>query len=425
MIIFIIYRKLMIKMNYSYSKNKSNKLPNIGINSEWLWFSIVFLFALNFWGKGHYLLICLFLIGFIVIFLKKCEFKFTFDLILIFSFATSYFLILSYYQYTGMFSIIIYLIGPIACFSIGYFIISPNNKLFERTILAVIFGLFLHGFFNMINYFQVYGINSIDGARTVPDIWTGINIAATLQGTYFSLISSLLFYSIILMKQRAYLFSNTIITCIIFSLISSFMLGNRTLIYILIISLIVNLLTFVFLNKLKINELVKVGSLVAILSLIVSLVFINNAFGLKEFILNSTWYERTESSELMEDSRFLIYQVAFNQMFDFPLGGHRMSFTYAHNLWLDVLHATGLIPFFFLLLYTLVSFKNIMGILISSRINIEKKVFFVSIYVGFILTFMVEPILEAVPFMFLMFILFNGMTKKIIDINNQAIGQLE
>lgn len=30
---------------------------------------------------------------------------------------------------------------------------------------------------------------------------------------------------------------------------------------------------------------------------------------------------------------------------------------------------------------------------------------------------MVEPILEAVPFMFLMFILFNGMTKKTLDLN--------
>lgn len=408
-------------MNYSFLNNKSNKLSDIRINGEWLWISIVFLLSLNFYDKASYLLICLILISLMVIFFENSTFKFTIDLFLIFLFTISYFIIRYNYQTAGMNSILVFLIGPIACFAIGYFIINKNNKVFEKTMLAAILGLFIHGFLNMIKYFQVYGFNSIEGTRAIPDIWTGISIAATLQGTYFSIISSLLFYSIFLKRQRAFIISNILIVCIIFSLISSFILGNRTMIFILIISFIVNFLIFIFLNKMKIKELAKVGSLVAILFLIVFFVYINNVFGLKEFLLNSTWYQRTESSSIVEDSRFVFFQIAISQMFDFPFGGYKMSFMYAHNLWLDVLHATGLIPFFFLLLYTLVSIQNLLGFIKISHISIDKKLFVVSIYLGFFLTFMVEPILEGVPFLFLIFILFNGMTKKYLDLNKHHI----
>lgn len=398
----------------NYSNHKSKKLRDIEINITSLWYSIVFLFALNFYNKASYLFICLVIISVIVIFLKECKFKITLDSVLIFLFSISYFLILSIYQPVGISTILIFLIGPIACFSIGYFIISENNKVFEKTMLAGILGLFIHGLFNMIKYFQVYGFNSIEGARVVPDIWTGISVAATLQGTYFSLISSLLFFNIILRKQSV--LSGTLITCIIFSLISSFILGNRTIVYILIFSFIVNFLVFIVISRMKIKKVVNIVSKISAVFLIVFIVYINNFFGLKEFILNSAWYQRSESNVLIEDPRFLIYQTAFSQMFDFPLGGYRMNFMYAHNLWLDILHATGLIPFFFLLLYTLVTVKNLLGILTVSGISLYKKIFTVSIYLGFFLTFMVEPILEAVPFMFLIFILFNGMTKKALDI---------
>ena len=73
-------------MNYYSLNNKPNKLRDIKINVEWLWYSIVFLFALNFYNKASYLLICLILISLVVIFLENCKFKITLDLILIFLF---------------------------------------------------------------------------------------------------------------------------------------------------------------------------------------------------------------------------------------------------------------------------------------------------------------------------------------------------
>ena len=121
---------------------------------------------------------------------------------------------------------------------------------------------------------------------------------------------------------------------------------------------------------------------------------------------------------LKEDPRKMVYQRALSQMFDYPFGGYKMSLglKYAHNLWIDVLYATGLIPFFFLVLYTIKSIQNIISIINNKTVDLQFKIVIFSIFSGCFLNFMVEPILEGVPFMFILFCLFNGMTRKYLDI---------
>lgn len=134
---------------------------------------------------------------------------------------------------------------------------------------------------------------------------------------------------------------------------------------------------------------------------------------------------------LREDPRILVYSRALSQMFDFPFGGYRMNLglAYAHNLWIDVLYAAGLIPFLFLLTYTLKSIINLISILnIDSMNNKDFKIFIFSIFVGYLLNFMVEPILEGVPYMFLSFCLFNGMIRKYLDVckdNNSNYSEMD
>ena len=94
--------------------------------------------------------------------------------------------------------------------------------------------------------------------------------------------------------------------------------------------------------------------------------------------------------------------------------------SYVHNLWLDVLYATGLIPFFFLIIYTFKSITNLIRLIIQKNTDVELKIFIFSIYTGFFLNFMVEPILEGVPYMFLSFCIINGMIRKQLDLYKQS-----
>lgn len=385
---------------------------------DWIWLVIVFLFSINLFEKGHLLLLLLLLVGLIVINYKESKFKITIDQLLIFLFSISYFVILSMHRSPGTGAMLIYLIGPITCYFIGYFIIKVDSKFIVKTMLSITLGLFLYGLLNMINYFQIYGFNpNLTGLRVVPNIWTGGVLTATLQGTYFALVSSLLFYSYILLKKGKYiLLPIIIIGCTIFSIISSFILGNRTLIVIVMVSFVISFLVYSFLERKNKKEFFKVLLYFSGLLSLIFIFFISNSFGLKDFVLHSTWYSRTETASMLDDARIKFYKIALSQMFDFPFGGYNMSFTYAHNLLLDVLNATGLIPFFFLLLYTLNSIKGVVNIIIYKSIDLQFKIFTLSIYLGFFLVFMVEPILEGVPYMFLLFILFNGMTNKYIEV---------
>ncbi|KWX87462.1 hypothetical protein AMQ83_12970 [Paenibacillus riograndensis] len=97
-----------------------------------------------------------------------------------------------------------------------------------------------------------------------------------------------------------------------------------------------------------------------------------------------------------------------------------IGLNYAHNLWLDVLYSTGIIPFFLLAIFTMLCIKNV--VYISKRRNVNKLFIFViiSVYAGYLLNFMVEPILEGVPYMFLSFCLLNGMIKKYFDLNKNT-----
>lgn len=406
-------------------ENRSNiEVHNIAFerkNLDWLWISIVFLFSLIFFAKSNQLFLGVLLIGGIVTIYKKSTFKVTTDLLIIWLFSITYYMILLYHGHGGgVGKIIAFMIGPIASFIIGYSIVKAENGFIFKTIMAVVFGNFVHGFLNMMMYFQLYGFTpSITGSRSIPDIWTGVSFTATLQGTYYTLMASLLFYvAVLLINKQRKLLALVIILAIGFSLIATFIMGNRTLVVIMFISFLASFLLYSILTKRNPKSIIKVITYISLFSLLLSFMYTENLLGIREFVEGSTWYFRSDLMVANEDPRLLVYRRAIAQMFDFPFGGYRMDLglSYAHNLWIDVLYATGLIPFFFLVVYTFKAIKNLRQLLKQENTDTQFKIFIFSIYTGFLLNFMVEPILEGVPYMFISFCLINGMIRKQIDV---------
>lgn len=393
-------------------------------NLDWLWFGLIFLFALNFLAKSNYLLLSVIATGIIVAIYKKATFKMTVDLLLIWLFSLSYFILLTYHGRGGIGAMFIYMIGPVGSFFIGYCILKSSNKFIFKTVMAIVFGNFIHGLLNMIMYFRLYGFtSSVIGARALPDIWTGKVLTATLQGTYYTMIASLLFYSIVLViNKKSKVLALVILLSIGFSLLATFVMGNRTLIAIMLITFLSNFLLYSALNKKSPKYITKNIAYIAILALGIYVIYTKNIFSIREFVEGSTWYMRSNIMVANEDPRLALYQRAISQMFDFPLGGYKMNLglSYAHNLWLDVLYATGLIPFFFLIIYTFQSIKNLIRLIKQKNTDVEFKIFIFSIYTGFFLNFMVEPILEGVPYMFLSFCIINGMIRKQLDLYKQS-----
>ncbi|WMX54275.1 hypothetical protein [Peribacillus sp. R9-11] len=382
------------------------------VKLDWIWLLLVFLFSLNLYNNAFYILIVTLLVGAGITYYKGSRFKVTVEFILLILFSFSYFLILHINSILGFFEMALYLFCPIGCFFIGYFIVQSKKKLIVNTIFAIAVGNFLYGTLNMFNYFNAYGFTSTE--RNVPDIWTGIYMAATLQGAHFTLLTSLLFFGIAITKNNNMAKVIILLAGIIFSIFSSLILGNRTLIITTIAIFLVNTLLYFVLTKNNIKQLIRMYMYIGFFILIMTLIYNMNLFGVKDFIFSSQFANRIEETSINEDPRLAVYGNALNQMFDYPFGGYQMDLglEYAHNLWIDVLYASGLIPFFFLLLYTIKTLYNLYFILRNQHIELLFKILILSIYLGYLLNFMVEPILEGTPYMFFSFCIINGMISK-------------
>lgn len=381
--------------------------------TEILWIIILLAFSLSLFGVPNYIFLLLCFVYFLNIIKKKAFFKFNINIIIIFLFSITYYLIYIRYYSASFDNMLKYLVGPIAFYFMGHTIIRTNQNFFMYSILSISIGNFLHGFMNMAKHFEQNGFVLL--IRRVPDIWTGELIAATLQGTFFTLQISLFFYFLFYFRGKGHKFIKIFyLATVVFSIYTSFLLGNRTLPLMFLIIVIINLLVHSRLTNFKSKLKLTISMFLSLT--IIFLVIKSNSFGIYDFILNSELFYRFSENSIINDPRIQVYTQVYNQFWDYPFGGNQMNLglTYAHNLWLDVLNTTGIIPFMFLQYFTILTFLDIFKLYKSKQASMKLKVFSISIYTGFILNFLVEPILEGKPYMFLTFCLFVGMLNKII-----------
>ena len=82
---------------------------------------------------------------------------------------------------------------------------------------------------------------------------------------------------------------------------------------------------------------------------------------------------------------------------------------YAHNVWLDLANAAGVIPFVALVGYTILSFFDLIKLLKSAYVSQGIKYAASGIYLAFVLYYMIEPALEANILYLIPWIYINGI----------------
>ena len=103
-----------------------------------------------------------------------------------------------------------------------------------------------------------------------------------------------------------------------------------------------------------------------------------------------------------------------------PFGWEFSRFGYAHNLWLDVARVAGVIPLTILLFFTVSSIKIWIKSLRILRNDLFLRSYVFIYFISIILLFNVEPIMEGMYLLFLLFCMFIGFLygmKKDIRIN--------
>jgi hypothetical protein len=324
---------------------------------------------------------------------------------------------------------LVYALVPACALLIGYCLIYSSKKTPETAIIElfdiICATMFIYATLNMSYLFRHGWSYSLRGTY---DFWTGVYVNATNQGGYLILICVyaplLLMYWKRLDLKHKLLYIVELVSAIVYTLI----LGNRTLLLVCLLSVVIAYFYYFFKTKNKVIYLVKTIGIVGIAFLLFLILFNINAFGIKTFWENSTFYTRMQyvgtqyDVTLRENDRFSTWSKTLGTIYKYPIGGKPdgVILTYAHNLWLDIQWNCGWLPFILMVVLGIMFLVNIRKILKQHRkSNPYYSLFVLAFACVIMLEFMVEPIMEGFFYLFVIFWLMFGAllsnTKKNIN----------
>lgn len=295
-------------------------------------------------------------------------------------------------------------LNPVILCFLGYWL-TLRSKSSIISIKLLIYGFFLHGALNIL----AYAMNpSTMIQRSMINIWGG-QLTATLQNLLFIPIISLLFYGIYILKDKKRKIF-IIIACMT-ALYGSIVSASRTLLYLVLICFLINMIF----NAQK-NHYRRINILVSVLALVVALVaaYEFNLFGIRLWVESSSLGERiatgiSTNDSLIKNIRWTMSLKILSELPRHPFGNITVVH-YAHNLFLDIVKYTGLIPAIGLLLW---SIAEVVKHYFYTRSNFsdEWDAIMFSMAIGFMIVFFLEPVLEGLPIIFGAFCYLCGVIK--------------
>ena len=333
------------------------------------------------------------------------------NFLLLLAFTVTYSIIMYFYNKFSL----SFLIVPWIAYYLGSLI--SNEEKNEKYILAIALGFMIHALLNFVYSMWVGNISD----RNTLDVWNGQISSATLQGLLLVMYFSSLYYIITYIKNAKQKIAMLVIFFV--GIIYNLIIATRTTLLITMIVFVAAFLLDYFISKDK-ERLKKHAKRIIICILIgiivIGILYITNIFGIGDKINESQLVKRlTNLSETnySNNVRFLALKDSMAQIFKYPLGGYQMELvgiSYVHNLWLDVNYSAGIIPFAFIVMFTTLTIRNLIIFLKNKERNISYKILVFSVYLGVLINFAVEPIIEGAPYSFIMFCLINGMIDQAV-----------
>jgi len=306
-------------------------------------------------------------------------------------------------------------VAPILGFVFGTFYTQGENHKIEASILLIVFSQFIYGFASVLLNFYLRINATYDYKFSMfyfVDFWYRERTISTYLAMTFMPIMSLLFYAIVVLKQRKFTLSFFLFFAITFSLISMNYWSRRTPVYITIIVFLINILIAAKFLINKKHEHRKLKKLIIMFSTVIMIVSSCTILMIQNERFSKMISSRVFTMNFINDVRFSTYWSAIQQLNQFPLGGYKMDLgrlKLVHNMWLDVYNATGIIPFSLLLLILFSIVYMLFKLNSQPRMYSLSNLLLTSIMSGLLLNFMVEPILEEFHHQYILFCIILGM----------------
>lgn len=250
--------------------------------------------------------------------------------------------------------------------------------------------------------------------RNTVDIWMGENIAATGQASLACLPLALALACIFSKNSKGI----KVIAWIALTIVLGYnlVLAGRTLILLFVI-----ILAFAFLHRLFTR---KSGKLLAILILLfaiaaVLLIYQFNLFGVRDLVESSSLYDRffgKNSMDLGEDGRLEKKLFYLKNMLRYPFGGTNMreEVGHAHDLYLDTYDEAGMIAFLAIVVYVGATIRRLWLCITNKALPFVFRQIVFCTYLTLYIEFMIEPILQGMPWLFASFCLLDGCVARLL-----------
>lgn len=282
----------------------------------------------------------------------------------------------------------------------GDFCADRHTKL---SIYIVAFGSLLHYLLNA-------SLNIDSLMRNTVDYWTGEVVAATDQALLpimaISVFSVWLFGEHPIWKKICALFGLFLVFAY------NFVLAGRTIVVLTVVTMCI---AFLFFQKhLRSNASMKNYLIICIVIVVGLILFLNNLWGIRDWIIGSNLSQRFDSQEVVEDIRWERKIDYMRNIISFPIGGGHLRETvggYAHELYLDVLSDVGIIGYILVITIVFSSLLNVIKNIKRDVLSIDTKCLVLCVFIAIAVAFLVEPIIQSEPWFFCSFCFLSGVLK--------------
>ena len=295
----------------------------------------------------------------------------------------------------------IYFITPILVYVSSWFFVEisdKNNKEEEvlKLICCMLAGFAVHALLNALT-------NETSTRGEVEDIFYGEFLSATCAGAINTGICSMI-TCLIITKRKAVKIVGSVF--LVIALWYASILGSRTQIVITVIVFVITFYLYLHESDAS-DQRIKNFRWLLLIAAVIAVIYYCDFLSIRTTVENSNLYGRfTESQQESDSLRVERFIEGLTVIFREPFGDPDAK--YFHNFWLDIGRTSGIIPFLFILFYSIVVVVH--GLRIFKRKQLPRIFRFtvLSIYLGLLMNLFVEPAMEGMYDIVLSFIFING-----------------
>lgn len=389
---------------------------------EYFCLAMLALYAVSVFNLGGYILV-LMLGAYLVLHLRSVRISLLSLSLMLFSFF--YFCFYMVHFSPGVTEVFNYLIAPWAAFLFGEIFTrkSSSRRAHYYVIGVLALGFFAHGLLNLIAYLVH---SSASGGRNAYDFWRQEWISVTANGLYYPMALGLAFG--VLFSDFRKKIKLLAVTVVAVAGVNAALLGHRTSLYIIALLLLYNVVSTLLRSHMsawKKARFVIAGTFILLLLVIA---YVTDLAGLRTWIESTSLFLRmTNASAVHSTDRMEIWKSFFKQAIFYPFGGAEFQLannqSWVHNLWFDVYYKVGVFPFVFLIVSTAIITNQYFALrkLCRRNENIRFMATMTNLYLAFLLSFAVEPVIDANPYVMISFFMITGCVSGVLKMGQEAL----